>query len=201
MVEVKNTLSYFSDYGEIVWFKNHENLSSIVITQPTAFVKSLRTVITHRVKERFKDVKHKKDLQDLVKRGCLSFEVFEEAYMKEGQKFKAEEAWRFMKELGLAFSFMKEDCELNETVMIPCLIKDDMEEKMKRKESEMEKSDDAICIMYEFNSDSPSIWKYYKLLEVFAKTFLAKNMGSLILPTARRLRSDVLEQWLEFRGR
>ena len=61
--------------------------------------------------------------------------------------------------------------------MIPCLIKDDMEEKMKRKESEMEKSDDAICFMYEFNCNSPSIWKYYKLLEVFAKTFLAQNMG------------------------
>ena len=177
MREVTNILSYFSDYGEIVWFKGHQNLNNFVITQPTAFVKSLRTVITHKVKENFREVKFKEDMQDLLKRGCLSFKSFREAYNKQEQEFEAEEAWRFMKELGLAFPFEERDSEGNETVMIPCLIKDDMEEKMKRKEREMEKSDDAICLMYEFDCNSPSIWKYYKLLEVFAKTFLAQKKG------------------------
>ena len=82
-----------------------------------------------------------------------------------------------MKELGLAFPFENEESEDDETVMIPCLIKDDMEEKMKERECEMEKSNNAVCFMYEFNRNTSTIWLYYKLLEVFAKTFLGKNMG------------------------
>ena len=34
----KSIFSYFSDFGEIVWFEGHENLSRKVITQPTSWV-------------------------------------------------------------------------------------------------------------------------------------------------------------------
>ena len=57
-----------------------------------AFVKSLRTVITHKVKHNFKDVKFKEDMQDLMKRGCLSFKVFSEAYRKQEQDFSDRDA-------------------------------------------------------------------------------------------------------------
>ena len=157
--EVKGILSYYSDYGEVVWFQNYKNLRYFV-----TFVKSLHTVITHKVKAKFKDVKHNKDMQDLLKRGCLSYKVFSEAFKKQEQDFSAHEAWRLLKELGLAFPFEKEDSEDDETVMIPCLIKDDMEEKMKRREDEMEKSNKAVCFMYEFNRNTSTIWLYYKLL-------------------------------------
>ena len=119
--EVKGILSYYSDYGEVVWFQNYKNLRYFV-----TFVKSLHTVITHKVKAKFKDVKHNKDMQDLLKRGCLSYKVFSEAFKKQEQDFSAHEAWRLLKELGLAFSFEKEHPEDDKTVMIPCLIKDDM---------------------------------------------------------------------------
>ena len=175
---MKGILSYYSDYGEVVWFQNHENLSDFVITQPMAFVKSLRTVITHKVKHNFKDVKFKEDMQDLMKRGCLSFKVFSEAYRKQEQDFSDRDAWRFMKELGLAFPFEKDGPENDETVIIPCLIKDDMETKMKEKEREMEESNNAVCLMYEFNRCTSTVWIYYKLLEVFAKRFLGRNMGT-----------------------
>ena len=41
--EVTTILSYFADYGEVLWFKGNANLFNFVITQPTTFVKSLRT--------------------------------------------------------------------------------------------------------------------------------------------------------------
>ena len=58
-----------------------------------AFVKSLRTVITHKEKNNFKDVKFKEYMQDLQKRGYLSYKVDIEAYMKLEQGFNPEEAW------------------------------------------------------------------------------------------------------------
>ena len=91
-----------------------------MITQPAAFVKSLRTVITHKVQDKFKGVKYEENMQDLLKRGCLSG-IFREVYDKEKQGFSAREAWMFMKELGLAFPIesltTEEATEENETVI------------------------------------------------------------------------------------
>ena len=85
-----------------------------------------------------------------------------------------------MKGLGLAFPIeIANSKEGAETVMIPCLIKDEQERKMKEKEAAMEKSNDSVCIMYKFNRNTSTIWTYYRILEVFAKTFLAKKGGAL----------------------
>ena len=92
-----------NDNGEVLWFRANENLYDYVITQPTAFVKSLRSVITHKVKDKFKEVRFKGDVQDLLNKGCLSFKVFREAYNSDDHLFTEEDVWMFMKELGLAF--------------------------------------------------------------------------------------------------
>ena len=45
--------SYFADYGEVLGCKNHNNLCNILITQPTTFVKSLRTFINTKLGKDF----------------------------------------------------------------------------------------------------------------------------------------------------
>ena len=185
MEEVKAIFSYFSDFGEVIWFKNHENIYDYVITQPTAFVKSLRTVITHKVQDKFRGVKFEDKMQDLLKRGCLSFKVFSEVYNKKDQDFTAREAWLFMKELGLAFPI--EGGDGGDTVMIPCLINDQMEEKMKSGEKEMRESSRSVGLMYKFDRTTSTIWIYFKLLETFSQTFFGESGGTFDLAYSQKI--------------
>ena len=195
--EVTAILSYFADYGEVLWFQTNKNLHDYVITQPTTFVKSLRTVITHKVKDKFNGIKFEDDMRDLLNKGCLSFNVFCEAYNKQHHEFTAQQAWTFMKELGLAFPVVsadignvvnnEEDRDLNETVMIPCLIKDGMERRIKDAEKDMERSKDSLCLIYKFDQDTSTIWIYYKLLEVFTKTFLGRHGGTFDIAYSQKI--------------
>ena len=191
--EVTTILSYFADYGEVVWFQTNENLYNYVITQPTTFVKSLRTVITHKVEDKFKGIRFEGDMQDLLNKGCLSFKVFCEAYKQQSLTFTAQEAWMFLKQLGLAFPVVRKDIEnivdpdFNETVMIPCLIKNGMERRIKNAEKDMEKSKDSLCLIYMFDRNTSTIWIYYKLLEVLTKTFLGKHGGRFDLAYSQKI--------------
>ena len=87
-----------------------------------------------------------------------------------------------MKELGLAFPIesltTEEATEENETVMIPCLINDSMEKKMKQKEQEMELSSNSVCFLYKFDRNKTTLSICKNLVKVFTKTFLGKNGGS-----------------------
>ena len=163
----------------------------------TTFVKSLRTVITHKVKDKFKGVRFEGDVQDLLNKGCLSFKVFCEAYKSDDHPFTEEEVWMFMKELGLAFPILSADIEdtaeneeelgLNETVMIPCLINDSMETQIKDEEKEMEMSQNSLCLAYKFDRNTSTIWIYYKLLEVFTRTFFGKYGGDFDLAYSQKI--------------
>ena len=227
--EMKSILSYFCDYGEIIWFQGHKNLNMNVITQPMAFVESLRTVITHNVQEKFQGVRFKEKRQDLLKKGCLSFGMFSEAYKKENHGFSAEEAWWYMKELGLAFPIEltsgedeeeaqvedeKEDTEedeerddeedkedddeedeegderkkkKDETVMIPCLIRDEMEDKVKKQREKMESSSTSICLMYEFDRNMSTVWIYFTLLKEFTKVFFSNGGGEFDIAFSQKI--------------
>ena len=191
MTETKAIFSYFADWGEVLWFKGHPALEDQVITQPAAFVKSLRTVITHKVQDKFKGVKYEENMQDLLKRGCLSFGIFREVYDKEKQGFSAREAWMFMKELGLAFPIesltTEEATEENETVMIPCLINDSMEKKVKQKEQEMELSHNSVCFLYKFDRNKTTLSICKTLVKVFTEKFLGKNGGSFDLAYSQKI--------------
>ena len=90
-----------------------------------------------------------------------------------------------MKELGLAFPIesltTEEATEENETVMIPCLINDAMEKKVKQKEQEMELSHNSVCFLYKFDRNKTTLTICKTLVKVFTKTFLGKNGGSFDL--------------------
>ena len=133
----------------------------------------------------------RENVQDLLKRGCLSFNVFSEVYEKEEQGFCARDAWLFMKQLGLAFPIEntnpEDDEDDDETVMIPCLIKDAMEERMKQREKAMEASNNSICFMYEFDRNTTTLCVYSRLLEVFTKTFFGKNGGSFDMAYSQKI--------------
>ena len=188
--ETKSILSYFSDYGEIVWFQGHPNLENNVITKPMEFVKSLRSVISHRVKEKFRDVKLKEKGQDLLKKGCISYEVFSEVYKESEKSITARDAWMFMKELGLAFPIevSAEKCkEKDETVMVPCLIKDEMGQKVKKQTQKLESSDTSLCLTYEFNRNRSTLCVYYKLLKEFSKTFFSNGGGDFHVAFSQKI--------------
>ena len=76
------------------------------------------------------------DMQDLLNKGCLSFKVFCEAYNKQDHDFTAQDVG----DVG----DNQEDPEMKETVMIPCLIKDSMERRIKDAEKKMERSQDSL---------------------------------------------------------
>ena len=162
-------------------------------------MKSLCTVITHKVGNKFKGIKFEDDMQDLLNKGCLSFKGFCEVYNKQDHDFTAQEAWIFTKELGLAFPVVcadvgdvgdnKKDPEIIETVMIPCL----MERPIKDEEK-------TLCLMYKFNRNTSTIWIYNKLLKAFTKRFLVKNGGTFDLACSQKIGKRRLGTVREIRG-
>ena len=53
MNEMSTILSYFVSEGEVLWYKEQENLCNILITRPMELVKSLRNIITHKAAKKF----------------------------------------------------------------------------------------------------------------------------------------------------
>ena len=71
--------------------------------------------------------------------------------------------------------------------MIPCLIKDSMQKRIKAAETEMEESKDSICVHYKFDLGISTVWIYYDLLRVFTKTFFVKGGGNFDLAFCQKI--------------
>ena len=53
--EVRTMLRYFNRKADLLWFEGVPELQDLVIPQPMAFVQSLRTIISHDVREKLKE--------------------------------------------------------------------------------------------------------------------------------------------------
>ena len=94
-----------------------------------------------------------------------------------------------MKDLGLAFPIKvtEENEDENETVMIPCLIDDTGEGKVKEIRDKVETSENSVCLMYKFNHDASTIDIYFKLLQEFSKNDFVMKGGSFDLGFSQKI--------------
>ena len=173
MKAMSTILTYFVNEGEVLWYKEREDLCNILITRPMDLVKSLRTIITHKAAKRFQGVKFEQRKRDIQEIGLLSFTDFQEIYSS--QAFPAKETWDFIAQLGLGIPVQKSKDE--KLMMIPCLINDSMEAEVNEIESEFSSHEETVCLRYLFDRNSSTIGLYHKFLEVFTQAFLWRENG------------------------
>ena len=192
--DVEPILDFWVGRGEILWFKGKERgrLRDKVITNPMDFVKSLRTMISHKAIKSFDNkVKFLGAKNALLSKGLLSFESFKVLYASvPGQKFSEEEVWDYLEELGLICPLVKDG---ERFALVPCLITDSMEKKIKSSEKMMEESPEAVGIEYMFDRNSSSIGMYHLFLSSFAQTFLwAENGGEILFASSQKVEGRTL---------
>ena len=172
MEEISVILDFFVGLGDILWYKENQKLSNLVITRPMDLVKTLRTVICHKVSDSFKGVRFRTTKQNLLIKGLLSKADFKVLYnSKHNQAFTLEHTWDFLIHLGLA-------CALeDDLILIPSLISNHMEAKIEKREKEMTEDERSVCVQYSFDRNMSSQAIYHKLLQVFTKNFLWGEKG------------------------
>ena len=79
-------------------------------------MKSLCTVITHKVGNKFKGIKFEDDMQDLLNKGCLSFKGFCEVYNKQDHDFTAQEPGFSRRNSDLPFLLSAQTLEMLVTI-------------------------------------------------------------------------------------
>ena len=191
--DVEPILDFLVGRGEILWFKGKERgrLRDKVITNPMDFVKSLRTMISHKAIKSFDKVQFLSAKNALLSKGLLSFESFKVLYESvPGQKFSEEEVWDYLEELGLICPLVKDG---ERFALVPCLITDSMEKKIKSSERMMEECPEAVGIEYMFDRNSSSIGMYHMFLSSFAQTFLwAENGGEILFASSQKVENRTL---------
>ena len=173
MKEMSTILTYFVNEGEVLWYKEREDLCNILITRPMDLIRSLRTIITHKAAKRFQGVKFEQRKRDIDEIGLVSFSDFEKIYSS--QAFRTDKIWDFIAQLGLGIPVQRSKEE--KLMMIPCLINDSMEAEVNEIEREFCEDEEALCLQYLFDRNSSTIGLYQKFLEVFTHTFLWRENG------------------------
>ena len=77
--EVRTMLKYFCRKGDILWFEDVPELQDLVIPQPMAFVASLRSVISHDVCNKLREINGKEIMgeeKDINKKGTMSYKTW-----------------------------------------------------------------------------------------------------------------------------
>ena len=77
--EVRTMLKYFCRKSDILWFDDVPELLDLVIPQPMAFVASLRSVISHDVCDKLREINGeevKKEEKDIKHKGTMSYKTF-----------------------------------------------------------------------------------------------------------------------------
>ena len=171
-------LGFLRGLGEVLFYPDNPALSEVVITRPMDFVRSLRTVISHKTKDNFENFQYQKSA--LLHKGLLSFEDFRTIYANgPDQTFSEEEVWHNLIELNLACP-MDENPE-NRHILVPCLISDKMEEMMKTREKELEVDESCISIQYGFRKNNKTMGMFNKFLETITRSLLLGEKGGEIL--------------------
>ena len=104
--EVRTMLRYFCRKSDILWFEDIPELQDLVIPQPMAFVASLRSVISHDVCDKLREINGKElkgEEKDINKKGTMSYKTFVKIFNESKElKFSQQQVWQFLVHLGLA---------------------------------------------------------------------------------------------------
>ena len=180
--ELRTMLRYFSRKSEMLWFEGVPELENLVIPQPMAFVQSLRTIISHDVREKLKD-KHgklkggeaKQEDEDIQQKGTMSYATFEKIFSQSKEvKFSSKQVWQFLIHLNLAIPILGKG---ESRILVPSLISDQTREKMMKR---AEEQDDMISIQYVFDWNYKSLRCFHDLVETFTRLFFKEGGGGEI---------------------
>ena len=170
--EVRTMLRYFNRKADLLWFEGVPELQDLVIPQPMAFVQSLRTIISHDVREKLKEGGRlrgdaQKEHDDIYQRGTMSKETFKKIFEKSQESvrvdFSDEEVWKFLIHLGLAFPIAGTE----EKILIPSLISDDpkMEKVMREKAGDF--GSETLVFQYTLDWNYKSLRSFHDLVQKF----------------------------------
>ena len=177
--EVNTVLEFWKGHGELLFYPDNPELSEDVITNPMNFVCSLRTVISHKTVENFEKQQFQDQKLALLRKGLLSYEDFRTIYQKgPSQAFSEEQVWHFLIQLKIAHSL--DSSPEKKQILVPCLISDKMEAKLKDKDREFERCEAGVSIQYSLEKDRSSIDMYHRFLETFTRSMLVGDKGGEI---------------------
>ena len=150
--EVRTMLKYFCRKSDILWFEDVPELQDLVIPQPMAFVASLRSVISHDVCDKLKQLQGggvDKEEKDIKYKGTMSYKTFVKIFnQSEEHKFSPKQVWQFLVHLGLAIPI--NDMDKEPRILVPSLISDETKATMMER---ADFKDDTLSLQYVFAWD------------------------------------------------
>ena len=177
--ETITALEFLKGNGELLFYPSNPDLCLTVITRPMDLVRSLRTVISHKTVGHFKKAQFQHKKLELLQKGLLSYEDFQSIYQNSPkQAFSEGQVWDFLIQLGLACP-MDVNKETRQ-ILVPSLINESMEERVRTRGEELERHEACVSIQYDFDKDGKSIGMYYHLLKVFTESMLLGEKGGEI---------------------
>ena len=177
--ETITALEFLKGNGELLFYPNNPDLSETVITRPMDLVRSLRTVISHKTVGHFKKAQFQHKKLELLQKGLLCYEDFKSIYQsRPKQVFSERQVWDLLIQLGLAIP-MEVNKETRQ-ILVPSLINESMEEKVRTRGEELERHEACVSIQYNFDKDGKSIGMYCRLLKVFTESMLLGEKGGEI---------------------
>ena len=175
--EVITIVDFFKGNGELLHYPDNTNLSELVITRPMDFVRSLRTVISHKTVKNFKKAQFQEQQFELLQKGLLSYDDFVSIYRSgPEQAFSEAQVWDFLIQLQLACPM---DAERRQ-ILVPSLITDSMEEVMKTREKELERSEACVVLQYNFDKNLKSVAMYNRFLRTLTESMMLGDKGGEI---------------------
>ena len=177
--EVRTMLRYFCRKSDILWFEDIPELQDLVIPQPMAFVASLRSVISHDVCDKLREIngeEDKKKEKEIKHKGTMSFKTFSKIFNQSQElKFSPKQVWQFLVHLGLAIPI--NDMDKEPRILVPSLISDETKATM------MERADckkDTLSFQYVFAWDHRSLHSFHDLVVTFTRLFFQEGKGGEI---------------------
>ena len=142
------------------------------------FVRSLRTVLNHDVREKLKDdrgrlrgVEAKQEDEDIEQKGTMSRKTFEKIFQRSDQvNFSADQVWHFLIQLGLAIPILGKEEEPR--ILVPSLISDKTRDTMMKRAKEQ---DDTITLQYTFDWNYKSLQSFDDLVVIFTRLFFKEG--------------------------
>ena len=144
-----------------------------------AFVASLRSVISHDVCDKLKQLQGEdvdKEEKDIKYKGTMSYKTFLRIFnQSQEHKFSPEQVWQFLVHLGLAIPI--NDMDKEPRILVPSLISDETKATM------MERADckkDTLSLQYVFAWDHRSLHSFHDLVVTFTRLFFQEGKGGKI---------------------
>ena len=185
-------IKFFREMTDILWFKETPGLRDIIISDPMNLIRALRSLIKPNLASYF-DKREPSSAEGhyirLTQQGSITKEVFKTIYR--ARHFTAEETWDFLFQLDIACSLNEEKTE----AFIPCLISDEMEERVNNKLAEFKRNGSSLCVEYTFSRGAATVGMFNKLLSKFTQAFnIGETNESIKMAFAQKVEKRKIER-------